>query len=123
MQNNDSFLVFKSEVEGFMARLIQSLQKVAKMHFTRTSAPQNLMSFSVQNNSMDLQLRFVVIGQGSDMTLGRLSWLDQRGYDHVCCYVNDDFKCMKRTENGLWREQNKCVDEACTHSLLAIKAA
>ncbi|MEL0614486.1 hypothetical protein [Marinomonas arenicola] len=123
MQDNEYFLAFEAKIDRFMKGLKQSLWQAAGLHFRKISTPQNVISFSVWNRDIALQLRFVVVGLGSNRALGRLSWLDQQGHDHVCCYVNDDFQCVSRKKNGLWREQKKPVGEACLRRLQEIKTA
>ena len=123
MQDNDYFLVFEANIDSFMQGLKEKLWHAAGLQFRKISIPQSLACFSVWDRDIALQLRFVVVGLGHDKPLGRLSWLDKNGCDHVCCYVNDDFQCVSRATNGLWREQKRRVGEACIRRLLELKAA
>ncbi|REG82872.1 hypothetical protein [Marinomonas pollencensis] len=122
MQDSDCFLVFEANIDRFMKGLKKGLWRAAGLHFRQLSTPQNLVSFSVWDGDIAVQLRFVVIALGHNQALGRLSWLDKKGLDHVCCFVNDDFQCVAPVANGVWRAQKQRVGEVCLRRLQELKA-
>lgn len=123
MQGNESLLIFEVKIDRFIEDLIAFLRQSIGVRCRKISTPQTLMSFTIGDQDRILQLRFVVVGQGDGMPIGRLSWLDQKGVDHICCFVNEDFDCVRPSRKGGWRVQKKRPDEVCSIRLFNLKAA
>lgn len=106
---------FLSELTAFLSRRIG-------LHLSSVSTPQSLVCYQVDKKDATLRLRFVLIPFSNGQLLGRLSWLDWRGVDHVCCYVNEAFDCLAMTPGGVWKRQSKRAEALCLERYYSLMA-
>lgn len=106
---------FLSELTAFLSRRIG-------LHLSSVSTPQSLACYQVDKKDATLRLRFVLIPFSNGQLLGRLSWLDWRGVDHVCCYVNEAFDCLAMTPGGVWKRQSKRAEALCLERYYSLMA-
>ena len=118
----ESVMAFEEGIDDFIKPIRLSLLERVNVRLSAHVTPQSLINFSFPDNESSLQLRFVVLAVTRDLSLGRLSWLDKYGRDHVCCYVNDAFQCVVRKQNGRWREQKIPAEELCARCLIGLIA-
>lgn len=104
---------FVSGSETFFADVAALLSDRDGVQLSSVSSPQSLACYRTQGTINNLQLRLVLIPLAHDFLLGRLSWLDWRGVDHVFCYVNQTFDCLVMTSDGIWKKQNKSAEALC----------
>jgi len=123
MRELEGVMAFERGIDGFIKHIRSVLYERANVRLSQHATPQNLATLFLQQGKCPLQLRFVVLAVDHDQSLGRLSWLDQNGCDHVCCYVNESFHCVVRKRNGKWSEQKHKVDDLCARRLLDLLAA
>ena len=79
---------FRASSESFFAHIGALLSHQAGVKLSSVSSPQSLACYQAKGTTSNLQLRLVLIPLTNGRLLGRLSWLDWRGVDHVCCYVD-----------------------------------
>ena len=107
---NARFLVC---LESFVDNLASSLENRIGAKAIKVSAPQCLMCYRIDGIDMSLRLRLVVIPFRNGDLLGRLSWLDQRGDDHICCYINKAFHCVVVESNEGCFKEGESVEQLC----------
>lgn len=113
MQKNTYFIAFEPGVKMFAKRLKSLLRRETGLHLLKYSSPQSMLNLIFKDEKRCFQLRFVLIAQSREQALGRLSWMDGKGKDHICCYVNADFQCVERQQNGRWHLCYKSAEESC----------
>lgn len=112
MDNHD-LMSFEDGMDQFMSNLKKSLQQ-DQLHVTHQTMPQCLESYKVADDRANAYfLRLVVIGYTPTTMLARLSWLDAKGRDHICCYLNSAFEAVKRKKNGLWVREKNIPEAMC----------
>jgi hypothetical protein len=108
--------------ESFFVDIAALLSNQTGVDIFRISMSQNVICYKVGEASINLRLRLVLIPFKNGQMLGRLSWLDRHGIDHVCCYVNEVFDCLDIASGGVWKKQTNNVGGLCLkqfESLLA----
>lgn len=105
---------FEQGMDQFMATIKACLTDVQQLQVRHCTMPQCLDSFIVtDDNNQVLILRLVLVGYTPDVALARLSWLDPRGQDHVCCYLNSQFESIQRKCNGKWVRHKHSPETMC----------
>lgn len=104
---------FHVNLKSFIDDIIVYLSSRIDVQVSKISVPQSLICYRVDNIWTSLQLRFVLIPFKNGDVLGRLSWLDQRGKDHTCCYLNKCFDCVVMTSNGDCFKEEKSAESLC----------
>jgi len=104
---------FVAASASFFANVAVLLSVRAGVQISSISTPQNVACYQVDDGNINLRLRLVLIPLTSGQLLGRLSWLDWRGIDHVCCYVNEAFDCLVMVSNGVWKKRQKSAEVLC----------
>ncbi|MBU1297169.1 MAG: hypothetical protein KJ609_13065 [Gammaproteobacteria bacterium] len=99
--------------ESFFADTAALLSNRVGVQLSSVSSPQSLACYQAKGTSSNLQLRLVLIPLANERLLGRLSWLDWRGVDHVCCYVDEAFDTLVMASDGVWKKQKKSAEELC----------
>lgn len=99
--------------ESFFADTAALLSNRVGGQLSSVSSPQSLACYQAKGTSSNLQLRLVLIPLANERLLGRLSWLDWRGVDHVCCYVDEAFDTLVMASDGVWKKQKKSAEELC----------
>ena len=116
-------MVFEKGLDEFLSDLKLRLTRSESVHVTSQSMPQCLQSLKVIDESQrECYLRLVVIGCNDSMLLARLSWLDDSGKDHVCCYLNGQFEAVRRKANGLWVREKQTPKEVCLQKWGALRS-
>ena len=104
---------FKERAEPFFSDVSALLSDRDGVELSSISSPQSLACYQTMGAKSLLQLRLVLIPLTNGRVLGRLSWLDWRGVDHVCCYVNEAFESLVMTSDGMWKKQKKSAEALC----------
>ncbi|MDE8601939.1 hypothetical protein M3I01_003235 [Marinomonas sp. RSW2] len=104
---------FIARSEPFFVDIAALLSNQAGVDLFRISMSQNVICYKVSEVSINLRLRLVLIPFKNGQMLGRLSWLDRRGIDHVCCYVNEVFDCLDIASGGVWKKQTNNIGSLC----------
>ncbi|QUX94767.1 hypothetical protein C0J08_04795 [Marinomonas sp. CT5] len=114
--------------EQFITKAEPFFNEVANLLFDRDGvqlsyvlSPQSIACYQVKGAGNNLQLRLVLIPLTNGNLLGRLSWLDWCGVDHVCCYVNEMFDVLALTSDGMWKKQNKSAEVLCLQEFEALQ--
>ena len=107
---SESFIV---KSESFFVDIADLLSKQTGVNLFRISMSQNVICYKVGGASINLRLRLVLIPLKNGQILGRVSWLDRRGIDHVCCYVNEVFDCLDIASGGEWKQQPNNAGVLC----------
>ncbi|WP_421849258.1 hypothetical protein [Marinomonas sp.] len=113
---------FRASSESFFAQIGALLSHQAGVRLSSVSSPQSLVCYQANGATSNLQLRLVLIPLTNGRVLGRLSWLDWRGVDHVCCYVNETFDSLIMASDGIWRKQHKSAEALCLQGFEALVA-
>lgn len=109
-----ALISFEKGMDKFVKSLKISLQKHEHVSVSHQSMPQCLESLKVvDEDNNEHVLRLVVVGCTEKTLLARLSWLDNMGKDHVCCYLNTKFEAVKRKHNGLWVKDKHEPTDMC----------
>lgn len=122
MKKTTSSEHFISGSESFFADIAVLLSDRGGVQLSSVSSPQNVACYQAKGTADNLQLRLVLIRLSNGFLLGRLSWLDWRGVDHVCCYVNETFDSLIVTSDGIWRKQHKSAEVLCLQGFEALVA-
>ncbi|MBJ7536902.1 hypothetical protein [Marinomonas transparens] len=122
MENKTLFKHFTETMNVFFVGLNHFLSNRSSAHLLHVSPAQNLACYQVDDTGRCMHLRLVFIPQSKGMMLGRLSWLDKRGQDHVCCYVDERLNCLERQADGHWGGNNKQAYQACLNCLESLVA-
>ena len=104
---------FKASSESFFAQVDALLSHQVGVKLSSVSSPQSLACYRTNGAASNLQLRLVLIPLANGRVLGRLSWLDKRGLDHVCCYVNEVFDSLVMASDGRWVKQTMSAENLC----------
>ena len=104
---------FRAGSESFFAHIDALLSHQAGVQLSSVSSPQSVACYQVKGVSSNLQLRLVLIPLTGGEVLGRLSWLDWRGIDHICRYVNEAFDSLVMASDGIWKKQKKSAEVLC----------
>lgn len=104
---------FIAESESFFVDIAALLSNHTGVDLFRISMSQNVICYKVGEASINLRLRLVLIPLKNGQILGRVSWLDRRGIDHVCCYVNEEFDCLDIASGGEWKQQPNNAEVLC----------
>ncbi|WP_137170312.1 hypothetical protein [Marinomonas sp. FW-1] len=107
---------FMSASKSFFADVAALLFRKEGVRLANVSAPQSVACYQTKGLKKKYWLRLVLIPLANGRLLGRLSWLDVRGVDHVCCYVNERFDCVTRESNDVWVKQAKSAEKVCLQS-------
>ncbi|RCX07949.1 hypothetical protein [Marinomonas foliarum] len=99
--------------ESFFTDVTDLLFHKEGVQLTSVSAPQSVACYQTKGLEKNFRLRLVLIPLMNGRLLGRLSWLDGQGVDHVCCYVNEAFDCVIRKSDGVWIKQAKSAEKVC----------
>ncbi|BDX02017.1 hypothetical protein MACH16_07650 [Marinomonas pontica] len=122
MKRTTSSEHFRAKSDVFFSDLAALLFRKEGVHLASVSAPQSLACYQTVDLNLCLQLRLVLIPLTNGRLLGRLSWLDRRGVDHVCCYVNEAFDCLIMASDGAWIKQTKSAEKLCINEFEALVA-
>lgn len=107
-------MAFELGMDRLMLGVKNELVTQQQVSVTHQTMPQCLDCLRViDEQQRAMLLRFVLVGCSSDMTLGRLSWMEENGREHVCCYLNDAFDTVKRKSNGLWVKEKHSAATMC----------
>lgn len=120
MKKTTSSEYFRVGSESFFADIAALLSDRGGVQLSSVSSPQSLACYQTKGTSSNLQLRLVLIPLTDGRLLGRLSWLDWRGVDHVCCYVNETFDSLIMASDGIWRKQHKSAEVLCLQGFEAL---
>lgn len=113
MKKIQSNLCFLSGLELFLNGIVNSLENRLSIRVSKILVPQSFMCYRVDNTHTSLQLKLIMIPFKNGDLVGRLSWLDQHGNDHICCYINRAFDCVMMQSNGCCFKQTKNVEQLC----------
>ena len=108
---------FMSGSKSFFSNIADSLFHLEGVELANVSAPQSFACYQTKGLERNYRLRLVLIPLTNGRLLGRLSWLDGRGVDHICCYVNESFYCVTKESDDVWVEQAKSPEKACLKRL------
>jgi hypothetical protein len=115
--------------EHFMAQSASVFEEIVSVLSTKmgvrlvsVSAPQSVACYQVSDIERQVQLRLVLIPLANGHLLGRVSWLDWRGVDHVCCYINESLDCLVMAPNGCWEKQKKSPELLCIQGFESLVA-
>jgi hypothetical protein len=113
---------FRAGSESFFAQIDALLSHQANVQLSSVSSPQSLACYQAKGAVSHLQLRLVLIPLTNGRLLGRLSWLDWRGVDHVCCYVDEAFDSLVMASDGIWKKQKKSAEMLCLQEFESLVA-
>lgn len=113
---------FRAGSESFFAQIDALLSHQANVQLSSVSSPQSLACYQGKGAVSHLQLRLVLIPLTNGRLLGRLSWLDWRGVDHVCCYVDEAFDSLVMASDGIWKKQKKSAEMLCLQEFESLVA-
>lgn len=108
---------FMDKSASFFADIAHVLSTKVGIRLSSVSMPQNVACYQVRGTKRHLMLRLVLIPLSTGRMLARLSWLDCRGIDHVCCYINESFECLMMASDGRWKKQKKSAELLCLQGL------
>ncbi|RBP82498.1 hypothetical protein EBI01_08330 [Marinomonas rhizomae] len=111
---------FTSGAESFFTDMAALLSDRDGVQLSSVSSPQSVACYQAKGVASNLQLRLVLIPLSNGCLLGRLSWLDWRGIDHVCCYVNEAFDCLVMASAGIWKKQIESAETLCLKGFEAL---
>ena len=120
--DQQSLMLFEKGVDEFLSSLKNRLNHNEDISVSYQSMPQCLQSLKVIDDQSERFLRLVIIGFDETTVLARLSWLDEYGIDHICCYLNGDFQSVQRKKNGLWVRDKHQPEEICLQKLGALRS-
>ncbi|RDL44589.1 hypothetical protein DN730_09375 [Marinomonas piezotolerans] len=109
-----SIIAFEESVDAFMQGIKIELLKRQQICVTHQAMPQCLDCLRVTDEeSNDLMLRLILIGYNPQLTVGRLSWLEGTGREHICCYLNSSFEAIKLKRNHIWAKEKHTAEAMC----------
>ena len=104
---------FMDKAASLFADIASVLSTKEGIRLSSVSTPQNVACYQVSGVKRCLLLRLVLIPMSTGHVLARLSWLDGRGIDHVCCYLNESFERLLVASDGGWKKQKKSAELLC----------
>lgn len=112
MEQSD-LIRFEEGMDEFLINLKEYLAEHEHVSICHCSMPRCLEALKVVDENSELTLRLVLVACAASTTFARLSWLDRRGQDHVCCYLNRNFEVMRHKVNGMWGRDKHTPEVLC----------
>ena len=114
---------FNANAEPFFIEMAVLFFQCTGCHLTSISVPQSVMCYQTSDYQISLKLRLVLLPNKNGVLLGRLSWLDWKGVDHVCCYINETFESVVMVSGNHWKKNIKSAEVLCLERFGSIQTS